>query len=111
MIDIDAEFMRSIGLSTNTSAQTVADEPLTMAKLEAVMQKMRDMPPPPPPIYVTKAAMGLPTGEPRTDYMREMVARVGRVRVPACYRISGPAGDSIMVHPDLLDKYVSGGYD
>lgn len=103
MIDIDTEFRKLMGPPTGTANQPEpADEPLTVAKLQEAMRKMRDMPPPPPPIHITRAATALPSAKPKSDYMREMVARVGLTARPACFRVNGPFGEFFAVHPDLI---------
>lgn len=82
-------------------------DPLTLEKLLADLRRLKEeIGPPPPEVRVSPFATGLPTGQPRTDDMREMVERLGKRRVPAAYRLSGAAlglsRDVVVIHPDLL---------
>lgn len=75
-----------------------------LASIREAKRKMDALGPPPPEIRLTRAATAMPSAEPHTDDMREYVERVGRVRVPAAFRLTLDGREYIVVHPDAMKK-------
>lgn len=85
------------------------DPTLTLDKFLAdIKRALAEIGPPPPEVRISPYATALPSAEPRTDDMRQMVDRLGQARVPAAFRLSGRAlglaHDVVVVHPDLIPK-------
>lgn len=100
---MDRQAKEFLTCTTNQSAE--AQESVTTESILAQMRQVMDeIGPPPPRVLTSRYAMTLPTAEPRTDDMREMVERIGRSRVPAALRFTHLDGiETIVVHPDLIE--------
>lgn len=76
---------------------------LTLETLLAAVRRIEEeLGPPPPEVRFSRHATGLPTGEPHTDDMRQMVERIGQQRVPAAYSFRDGKREVIFIHPDLM---------
>lgn len=99
--------MQQIAYAGRTISSTVT-EPSSEGKsatdvLAEIRAAMKALPPAPPKLHFSRHATAMPTAQPFTDDMRQLVDQLGRQRIPAAFKFIDKQGiENIIVHPDLL---------